>query len=121
MKFPYDYPHFSIAVAAEYARHLGAEPNPGEALVTLQSALVQHLLGSRGIAVNQSQAVGCAGYLSQLAISTLDADVGPTPDRNLVDEDLAAMTFCLGLNVLALVGSSPGPSAFGWVPKGRGK
>ena len=117
MKFPYDYPHFSIAVAAEYARHLGAEPNPGEALVTLQSALVQHLLGSRGIAVNQSQAVGCAGYLWQLAISTLDADVGPTPDRNLVDEDLAAMTCCLGLNVLALVGSSPGPCGLGVLGK----
>ena len=117
MKFPYDYPHFSIAVAAEYARHLGAEPNPGEALVTLQSALVQHLLGSRGIAVNQGQAVGCAGYLSQLAISTLDADVGPTPDRNLVDEDLAAMTFCLGLNVLALVDRGPGPCGLGVLGK----
>jgi len=121
MKFSNDDPRFSIAIAAEYARHLGGARGPGEALVTLQSALVQHLLGSRGIAVNRSQAVGCAGYLSQLAISTLDADVGPTPDRNLVDEDLAAMTICLGLNVLALVDPRPGPSAFGGVPKGRVK
>jgi len=117
MTFSNDDPRFSIAIAAEYARHLGGARGPGEALVTLQSALVQHLLGSRGIVVNRSQAVGCAGYLSQLAISTLDADVGPTPDRNLVDEDLAAMTICLGLNVLALVGSSPDPCGGGVLGK----
>jgi hypothetical protein len=120
MKFSNDDPRFSITVAAEYARHLGGARGPGEALVTLQSALVQHLLGSLGMAVDRSQAVGCAGYLSQLAISTLDADVGPTPDRNLVDEELAAMTICLGLNVLALVDRGPDPWAGGVVLQVRG-
>lgn len=111
MKVPVDDPTLSIAIAAARAQRVGAAPRPGEALITLQCDLVKELLIARGRAVCDLQAIGCAAYLAQVVASGFDADVGPTPDRCLDADDVAAMTICVGLNLLAVVGPAPLPEA----------